>query len=144
MIVVPFVVKDSPRAGRPVCGGQASQWRPGCALHTTMSVARTSCGSSVVVRRAEAAERVEEARSRLEAQVEGVVEAMVAPKVARLGEGATEEESKADGTAAQMAVDEVVQMVAAKAMVVGSEVAQVDCEEVLTGERRVEAEREVG
>ena len=52
VIVVPFVVKDSPRAGRPVCGGQASQWRPGCALHTTMSVDRTSFGSSVEVRRA--------------------------------------------------------------------------------------------
>ena len=49
---VPFVVKDSPRVGRPVRGGQASQWRPSCALHTTMSVNRTSCGSSMEMRRA--------------------------------------------------------------------------------------------
>ena len=44
-----FTMKDSPRAlGRPVRGGQASQWRSGCELQMTMSLSsgRMSCGLS--------------------------------------------------------------------------------------------------
>ena len=42
-------VKDSPRTGwLPVRDGQASQCRPGCALQTTTSVERMSCGCSII------------------------------------------------------------------------------------------------